>query len=160
MKLFLALLTILAVLGLFGVGIARAASCERMGSGQRSAPDNACTPGEYDSLTEAQACTPDRERYVPVPVRRAVLRRYGLAPVIPFPGKFDHRHPNWYGGTETTKNIWPAPVRTFNKDRLEDLVRRRVCVAGTMRLETARRIFAADWRPAYRYYVLHRGERP
>jgi hypothetical protein len=138
------------------------ASCVLMGAGQTAAPDNRCTPGEYENLTRGQACTPDRERYIPVAVKRAVLARYGIAPILPFPGKFDHRHPNWYGGTETIRNVWPAPVRTFDKDRLESLIRRRVCLGEPypMRLETARRIFAADWRPAYRYYVLGRGTRP
>jgi hypothetical protein len=113
-----------------------------------------CTPGRYVALSRAEACASKDRPSTPAAVRREVLRRYGLATWSGKNGEIDHMQPFWLGGRTTAGNLWPEPGKATNneKDALENLARRRVCVIRTMRLRTARRIFAADWRVYYRRY--------
>lgn len=156
------LLMLAFIAGFVGAEVAQSASCQRLGAGQRSAPDNLCTPGAGKRLTRAQVCTPKEREYIPADTRQLVLANYGLPAVLPYPGKIDHRWPHFLGGYDTPANLWPAPVRSFDKDRLEYVVYRRVCHGSPfrMRVRTAVRIFLSDWRAGYNYYLLHRGERP
>jgi hypothetical protein len=52
-------------------------------------------------------------------------------------------------------NLWPEQGPIPNrKDALEDYVRNRVCLKGTMRVRTAVRIFLGDWVTYSRHYGL------
>lgn len=116
-----------------------------------------CTPGAYVSLGRAAACTSKDRPTLKAADRREILRRYGVPDWSGRDGELDHLVPFWLGGKTTPRNIWPEPGAIPNKkDRLEDYTRRRVCVAHSMRVRTARRIFTADWRVYYRRY-RHRG---
>lgn len=117
-------------------------------------PDDACTPGSYAHLTTAQACASKLRPDTKAATREKVLTRYGVPGWNGRDGELDHRLPFWMGGRTTAKNLWPEPGHIPNlKDKLEyPYLWRRVCVAHTMRLRTARALFLGDWRVAYRKY--------
>jgi hypothetical protein len=141
------------------------ATCALMGSGAFTAPDQACTPGAFAHVpSKAEACTPALHPRddVSKALRRRVIARYGLDPAT-FKGEADHRVPVFLLGRSTLGNLWPESGPIPNqKDRLEFRVFRRVCFSDPhpMRPLTALRIFEADWRPAFTYYVLGQGPPP
>ncbi len=65
--------------------------------------------------------------------------------------EYDHLIPLELGGAPNDpRNLWPEPGASPNpKDRLENLLRKRVC-AGAVSLAVARREVARDWVAAYR----------
>lgn len=134
--------------------------CTVMGSPPMTAPNNSlgCTPGSYQSISTESACTSRNRPSTPAAVRRDVLARYRVPNWSGQNGEIDHRVPFWAGGNTNVRNLWPEEGLSKNnpKDLLENYTRRRVCVLHTMRLRTARRIFLADWRSAYKFYHLGR----
>jgi hypothetical protein len=69
----------------------------------------------------------------------------------------DHLIPLAVGGApRDVRNLWPEPRFGFwnaeKKDRLEDLMHRRVC-EGAISLRTAQDAFRGDWTTGYRRYV-------
>lgn len=134
-----------------------AAACSVGGSGQMTTPDQDCTPGAYERLTQAETCV-HKVRPPVVSLRRRIKAAYGI--VDPrWVGELDHRVPFFLGGTTDVNNLWPEAGKIPNpKDKLEAYVYRRVCRGEPvgMTLTTARRIFLGDWRVAYVRYVVAR----
>lgn len=69
----------------------------------------------------------------------------------------DHRLPLEIGGHPTDpKNLWPEhwaePWGAHAKDRLENLVHRKIC-GGQMSLAQGQAIFLGDWIAAYQKYI-------
>ena len=94
------------------------------------------------------------------PLKRQTLTEYGLPASAGRRTEADHLYPRWLGGATVRQNFWPEPNYThtsgFNrnpKDVLESKLYQMTCQARTMTVARARRIFAGDWRRAYRRYV-------
>lgn len=152
------------------VTLALAAPCHTTGTPPFTAPSNACTPGAFVRKTKADVCDGQtvRPKLLAAEERR-ILRNYGLATFTGSDGEKDHRVPLVLGGTTDRHNIWPEPWgpgefahRENAKDKLEDAILRRVCkgLPHPMRVATAVRVFLADWRAGYSYYVQGIGPRP
>jgi len=167
---WLAAIAILSALAVSMVAVAHAgaASCHH-GTGPFTAPDNACTPGagRIVGRTEAQrrafVCSSKDRPSIPAAVRRQMLGEYGVPGWTGASGEIDHRWPLFLGGLTVEDNLWPEPGAIPNpKDRLEAVIRRRVCDGRPhgMRVRTAVRLFLADWRAGFTYYVLGVGPRP
>jgi hypothetical protein len=164
------------------VGADTAASCHYHGSGISAAPDRSdpCTPGmwisdpaikktpaasEYDrNVSRAHVCShgynPRPGTNVSGPLKRQTLALYGLPTSAGKTTEADHLYPRWLGGATVRQNFWPEPNYTHPsgftqnpKDRLESKLYHLTCVDRTMTVARARRIFARDWRRAYRRYV-------
>lgn len=128
-----------------------------MGSGLFTAPLNQCTPGAYVHLSTAQVCTSKDRPSLPAAERRKILARYRLTTWTGAQGELDHRVPFFLGGTTDARNLWPEAGPIPNpKDRLEDFVRRRICVLHTLSVRTARRQFLTNWTVWYFHYGLNR----
>jgi hypothetical protein len=145
--------------------LALAAPCHTTGRPPFTAPSNACTPGAFVRKTKADVCDGQTVRpSLPAAERRAILSNYGVPTFNGTTGEIDHRVSLALGGTTDRRNLWPqVEVNGFNpKDRLEAVILRRVCkgLPHPMRVTTAVRVFLADWRAGYSYYVLGLGPRP
>lgn len=122
------------------------------------APDDSdeCTPGVFADLTQQDVCDGDSPRtYLSAADRREVLGEYGVPNWSGSDGELDHRVPVFLGGLTEPENVWPERGSIPNaKDRVEYRVYRRVCFAdpSPMRVRSARRLFLADWRHAYRVW--------
>ena len=83
------------------------------------------------------------------PEKRASMAAYGDRG-SPHDYEYDHLISLELGGAPNDpRNLWPEPGGTPNpKDRLENLLRRRVC-DGEMTLAAARHTIATDWVAAY-----------
>jgi hypothetical protein len=145
--------------------LALAAPCHTTGTPPFTAPSNACTPGAFVRKTHADVCDGDTVRpTLPAAERRAILANYGVPTFSGATGEIDHRVPLVLGGVTDRRNLWPeAEVAGQNpKDKLEFRLYRRVCFNDPhpMRVRTAVRVFLADWRAGFMYYVLGIGPRP
>jgi hypothetical protein len=145
--------------------LALAAPCHTTGTPPFTAPSNICTPGAFVRKTKADVCDGQTARpSLPAAERRAILTNYGVPTFNGTAGEIDHRVPLVLGGVTNRRNLWPeVEVNGQNpKDRLEAVILRRVCkeLPHPMRVTTAVRVFLADWRPGYSYYVLGVGPRP
>ena len=121
-------------------------------------PVASLTPGASWNLSVGEVCAGGaREpQEVPVAVRRAVLRAYGMEHVPDDEYELDYLITPELGGVSDARNLWPQRYasRTWNarvKDQLEQLLPRLVC-NGQVALETAQRDIALDWIAAYRKY--------
>lgn len=137
--------------------LAVAAVCHVSWVGGLPGPDNAlaCTPGSYDRIPKQQVCTPRARPSLRAVDRREILGEYGKPGWSGDDGELDHRVPFFLGGRTNPANIWPERGRIPNaKDKVEFRVYRRVCFGDPyrMRVRTARRLFLADWRHAYRVW--------
>lgn len=160
----------------------RGAACHYGDSGVSVGPDRTarCTPGlwisdpaikrtaaagEYDpDVSHAHVCSrsynPRPAIAVSEPLKREALFAYGLPPSARAHTEADHLDPRWLGGATVRQNIWPEPdyahpsgAYANPKDVLEAKLYRMTCEMGAMTVGRARRIFAGDWRRAYRRYV-------
>ncbi|HSO97479.1 MAG TPA: hypothetical protein VLP43_00875 [Solirubrobacteraceae bacterium] len=141
-----------------------AGSCHARGHGLYSLPDHRCTPGLADPrVTPGRlAATICRSGYtrtvrppesITEPEKLASMRAYG-----------DHGSARGYeydhlislelgGSANDRRNLWPEPGASPNrKDRLENLLHRRVC-DGRVGLGAAQRMIATDWVAAYRRLI-------
>jgi hypothetical protein len=131
------------------------AVCHVAGTAPFLRPDGDCTPGAHAKLTPAQVCVHKRRPSLRAAEKRSILASYDVPGFANDDGELDHRVPFFLGGTTDRRNIWPeAGARPNPKDDLEQYVRQRVCVDGTMRVRTARGIFRSDWVAAYRRYGI------
>ncbi len=127
-------------------------------------PDARCTPGATDprvtqaniSATICVAGYTKRVRpstSVTTPIKRARLAAYGSrGPLSAF--ELDHLIPLELGGAPAAvANLWPelwtGTQGARTKDHIENELHARVC-AKSMRLATAQRAIATDWRTADR----------
>jgi len=111
-------------------------------------PDPACTPGAVATRDPRIICgTATRaRRRVPREARRRVFAAYGLSP-NPAPGAYeiDHLIPLELGGDNSMANLWPEAAPGFHdKDRVEDLLHRRVC-SGLTPVDEAQKAIATAW---------------
>ncbi len=144
-----------------------AGSCRAIGSGLYSRPDPRCTPGAVDpAVTQASIgstiCRPGwtssvrPPESVTEPEKYASMAAYGMrGPASSY--EYDHLVPLELGGAvNDPRNLWPEPdyarPEAFYrnpKDRLEDVLRRRVCDRA-ITLARAQRLIASDWVTAFR----------
>lgn len=138
-----------------------AAACS-WGGLHHELPDRACTPGDrLDAVTNQNiqhtVCVPGwatQHRDVTSSRKRIVADLYGIDPPY-FPRyEIDHLVSLQLGGSNAGRNLWPLARDTKRgargKDDVEDALHARVC-ARRMRLSTAQRIIAGDWRRGRRY---------
>jgi hypothetical protein len=138
------------------LGATAPVGCHARGHGLFSLPDPRCTPGQVNpAVTQSDIsstiCRSGWTRTVRPPEsvtelqKRASMAAYGdHGPLHAY--EYDHLIPLELGGaTDAPRNLWPEPGASPNpKDRLENLLRRRVC-AGTLTLASARRALARNW---------------
>jgi hypothetical protein len=138
-------------------------SCALGGTGGFMVPDGSCTPGERGGANELVVpgavrgvCEKQDDRPNFSFTRRKIIAAYGLDPSN-FNGELDHLVPRWLGGRDTRKNLWPEPGDRPNaKDDLESgprwSIRYRVCIAHTMPVDAAIKVFEGDWRVGWCRY--------
>ena len=119
-------------------------------------PDPTLTPGQLTGATKAEICATrwgtDARRVTPA-MKRQIFGWYQVPQADRKKYEVDHLIPRSAGGADTVKNLWPQPWPSARqKDRLETLLHKRVCVVGDLSLAEAREAFA-DWPSAYRRYV-------
>jgi hypothetical protein len=159
-------LALVILAGLIGAEVGKSAvpSCRITGTAPFTAPDPRCTPGAFVRKTRADVCDGNTDRpNLPAAERRRLLANYGVPGWTGRDGEVDHLVPIALGGLTVRANLWVERGPIPNpKDRLEAVIYRRVCFGdpAPMRVRTAVRVFSADWRAAFTYYVLGRGPRP
>jgi hypothetical protein len=137
-------------------------SCHMVGSGLQARPDARCTPGAVNpAVTTATlgsticrsgwTATVRPPESITAREKRASMAAYGLSgPTSRY--EYDHLVPLELGGAvNDPRNLWPEPDypsrRGFYlnpKDRLESLLKHRVC-RGAMTLAQAQRAIASNW---------------
>jgi hypothetical protein len=105
-------------------------------------PDPVLTPGEMDASLVCVS-NKDRPRHVTKAEKKAILASYGYPATTDMgSGEFDHWFPHWMGGSDGPKNIWFEPhageYGSLAKDKVEQLLWRKVCVKKTMTLRQAK----------------------
>ncbi len=130
-------------------------------------PDPKMTPGAVDpDVALSRICNESTKACRRVPSGRcdAVFRAYGIpdTPTDRYSYECDHLVPLALGGSNVVENLWPQPnAEAALKDRLEDEMQRRACVAfrtlvpaeADAVLRQEQREIAADGRAAYARYV-------
>ena len=112
-------------------------------------PDHDLTPGEMDASLVCVSNT-QRPRDVTASEKKAILAAYGYPPATDkSTGEFDHWFPHWMGASDGPKNIWFEPhagkFGSFQKDKVEALLWRDVCVKKTMSLDQAKTLYLKGW---------------
>lgn len=147
------ILVVLAFFSLGGSAVAQQQHCRKVdvdkSSGFCTVPDPKLTPGEMD---EKLACVSNKERprQVTEAEKKQILANYGYPPdTDKSTGEFDHWFPHWMGGSDGIKNIWFEPhagkFGSFAKDKVEDLLYRKVCVDKTTTLQEAKAQYLSGW---------------
>ena len=128
-------------------------------------PDATKTPGKASYLDEATVCSMGSTkdvRNVPEKSKQQVYESYGLAKCQgycsgPQGCEIDHLISLELGGANTIDNLWPQPYdgdwSAHDKDRLENKLRKMVCVDKTITLEDAQHEISTDWIAAYKKYI-------
>jgi len=123
-----------------------------------SFPEPNLTPGVASTASREQVCksSSDKNRSVPVSLRRRVFEEYGIQNAEPQAYEVDYLITPALGGADDIRNLWPQSSSTamWNarvKDALEDRLWEMVC-EGTVDLESAQREIASDWIAAYKKY--------
>lgn len=106
------------------------------------------TGGDVRPLAPQAICSTrwglDR-RHVTVAMKRAVAQRYNVPESDWKSYEFDHLIPRELGGADSIDNLWPQPLtEAKRKDRIENLLHRRVC-AGQIGLGEAQRLVRRWW---------------
>jgi hypothetical protein len=146
-----------------------AGTCHARGSGLYSTPDPRCTPGALNPAVSVG--TLDRTicrggwtstvrppESITEPEKRMSMRAYGDRQG-PAAYEYDHLVPLELGGAvNDPRNLWPEPDYPARagfylnpKDRLESILKRRVCERA-MSLASAQRLIASDWVAAIQSY--------
>lgn len=91
-------------------------------------------------------------------LKKQQMAQYGYGNINPHLLEEDHRVPLEVGGNPTDPhNLWPqlwkGQFGAHAKDRLENLIHRRVC-AGRMTLREGQAVFLGDWTIAYRKFFM------
>ena len=128
-------------------------------------PDPAKTPGKASYLDESAVCSMGSTkniRNVPAQAKQRVYASYGVAVCQgycsgPQGCEIDHLISLELGGANTEDNLWPQPYdgdwNAHDKDRLENLFRKMVCVDKTISLQEAQQEISTDWISAYKKYI-------
>ena len=122
-------------------------------------PNVNLTPGATNPIGIQDVCSANvstNDPAVPDPLKREVLRAYGLNDVPANAYEIDYLVTPQLGGTANIRNLWPQPSlnTVWNarvKDALEDRLHYLVC-SGQVNLATAQREISQNWVAAYRKY--------
>jgi hypothetical protein len=122
-------------------------------------PNVNLTPGATNPIGIQDVCSANvstNDPAVPDPLKREVLRAYGLNDVPANAYEIDYLVTPQLGGTANIRNLWPQPSlnTVWNarvKDALEDRLHDLVC-SGQLDLVTAQREISQNWVAAYRKY--------
>jgi hypothetical protein len=122
-------------------------------------PNVRLTPGATDPIGMQDVCSANvstNDPAVPDPLKREVLREYGLHDVPGNAYEIDYLVTPQLGGAANIRNLWPQPSlhTVWNarvKDALEDRLHYLVC-SGQLDLSTAQREISQDWVAAYKKY--------
>jgi hypothetical protein len=122
-------------------------------------PNPRLTPGDAFDVTVKDIVAPGyakRVRRVPVSVKRAVFKAYGIPWERHSGYEVDHLISLELGGSNSIQNLWPESYSgQWNarvKDRLENRLK-LLAVHGQLDLKTAQAEIAKDWVAAYRKYA-------
>lgn len=122
-------------------------------------PNPRLTPGDAFSVTVKDIAAPGyakRVRHVPVSVKRAVFKAYGIPWERHSGYEVDHLISLELGGSNSIRNLWPESYSgQWNarvKDRLENRLKLLI-FHGQLDLKTAQAAIAKDWVAAYRKYA-------
>lgn len=122
-------------------------------------PNGHLTPGATYPISLQEACSADfstNDPDVPDPLKREVLKEYGLNNLPASNYQIDYLVNPQLGGAASIRNLWPQPSidTVWNarvKDALEDRLHAMVC-SGQLDLATAQREISQDWVAAYKKY--------
>lgn len=125
----------------------------------RVVPNGDLTPGATDRSSVQDVCSAGvstNDPDVPDPLRREVLKEYGLTNVSIDSYQIDYLVTPQLGGAPNIRNLWPEPSlnTVWNarvKDALEDRLHYLVC-SGQLDLATAQHDLSHDWVAAYKKY--------
>jgi hypothetical protein len=125
----------------------------------RVIPNGELTPGATDRSSVQDVCSAGvstNDPDVPDPVKREVLKEYGLTNVSIDSYQIDYLVTPQLGGAPNIRNLWPEPSlnTVWNsrvKDELEDRLHYLVC-SGQLDLATAQYELSHDWVAAYKKY--------
>jgi len=82
-----------------------------------------------------------------------VFAEYGIAPGLRHRYRIDQLVPLDLDGTDSIRNLWPQPARSFRaKNRLEARLHALVC-SGRLTLAAAQRAIGRNWDRAYHRYL-------
>jgi hypothetical protein len=114
----------------------------------------AINPGRFEDVCRAGFAANDPA--VPDPLKREVLKEYGLSDASNNAYEIDYLVTPQLGGVASINNLWPEPSLTtvWNarvKDALEDRLHDLVC-SGQLDLATAQREISQNWIAAYKKY--------
>jgi hypothetical protein len=121
-------------------------------------PNGNLTPGAtiHSSVRDVCNAISTNDPDVPDPLKREVLKEYGLTDVSNRAYEIDYLVTPQLGGAPNIRNLWPEPSLNtiWNarvKDALEDRLHFLVC-SGQVDLTTAQREISHDWVAAYKKY--------
>jgi hypothetical protein len=129
-------------------------------------PDDSVSPGVIRTTDQNEICNPKFRtapfRLTTQAMKNAVYREYGVQPnkgICVSKKKntsgceVDHRVPLELGGLDDIHNLWPQPSVPapgyHEKDKLENWLKRRVCVDKKISLADAQKALMGDWYDAY-----------
>jgi hypothetical protein len=130
-----------------------------LGSHAGAIPNVSLTPGATNPVGIQDVCTSQfssNDPAVPDPLKREVLRAYGVNDASASAYQIDYLVTPQLGGATNIRNLWPQPAlhTVWNagaKDALEDRLHHMVC-SGQLDLATAQRELSRDWVAAYKKY--------
>jgi len=122
-------------------------------------PNLSLTPGAIKTSRFEDICSAGfaaNDPAVPDPLKREVLKKYGLSDASNNAYQIDYLVTPQLGGVASINNLWPEPSVTtvWNarvKDALEDRLHDLVC-SGQLDLATAQREISQNWIAAYKKY--------
>ena len=130
----------------------------------RLLPDPILTPGRARTTTAEEICSKSfrtkKYRKTDKYVKKYVCMEYGVLD-CPHQGKeeLDHLIPLELGGEDSDLNLWVQMSPEFHwKDKLENLLKKLVCMQPTIELQNAdlkqaQGEISTDWVKAYREYI-------
>lgn len=122
-----------------------------------SSPNSRLTPGAAILSDRKVVCALEnvKNKAVSVQLQREVFKRYAMQGARAQAYEVDYLVTPALGGANDVRNLWPhsysAAWNAKVKDRLEDLLRDKVC-DGSLELGQAQREIAGDWIAAYKKY--------
>jgi hypothetical protein len=150
---------VFAAVLLFAAAAVRLAHHANTGSEMGAIPNVNLTPGATYPISIHDACSGNlstNDPAVPDPLKREVLKEYGLNNLPATNYEIDYLVNPQLGGAASIRNLWPQPSlnTVWNarvKDALEDRLHAMVC-SGQLDLPTAQREISQDWVAAYKKY--------
>ena len=130
-----------------------------LGSRAYAIPNASLTPGATEPVGIQDVCSAQlasNDPAVPDPLKREVLREYGVNDASASAYEIDYLVTPQLGGATNIRNLWPQPSLNTVwsprvKDALEDRLHNMVC-SGQLDLATAQRELSRDWVAAYKKY--------